>query len=423
MGAHSNMALLLSRSLIVSLKRHATLNGSVHCCIETSGADGLWTSHLHACIGWKDDASCPFCGEADEDLRHVLYACDAWRAFRVQLTRHREWLHAQPPAVELCLHCPSDAPNLVVAVWPQLQLEACKIIQARDAGLDARGLRQTKCRAGDERAGSDAGKQTDEAKWAKPTQQHWQSCRPLDFNGNYPDAARQPKWMYTRSQWHRLSRYFTRVQRYIHQEAPKGCVAPGRVSCLEVYLSYLIENDMQRFETQIGSAANGDWLTTQVERFRAAITIWTKLAECCEIFPDRQTGGERMGWGGRFGIGQFQIVSTPILIPHLDAVHAWIETFPTLIQQTSTSDADQHAWRRIRVERENSQEILTRRSSSEWDHALPASRRRLRGKQEITRWMECANTADAWRQRIHAEMLLRHGRTDTLETLRALGIS
>ena len=107
-------------------------------------ADGVWTSSVHASIGWRADARCPFCAAPCEDIEHIVYTCPQWHSHRQKVRKWETWLSSQSNAVKRCFHCPRGAPPEVVADWPILQKEVSAIIASRDAELDALGIREEK---------------------------------------------------------------------------------------------------------------------------------------------------------------------------------------------------------------------------------------------------------------------------------------
>ena len=176
----------------------------------------------------------------------------------------------------------------------------------------------------------------------------------VPLHGRYPDGARSHKWMYSRAQWHQLGWYFTHVQVHAVEGGGDGHGVFPRVSTLEMYLSYLLMNGQGRFESQICEESRGGWLTTQVEKFRAAVVIWNWHASPVEVFPARQGTGDRTDWGARYGLGQFQVATAPLLIPRLAEVHAWIGTFQQQLSPSSLAPSP-HLWRQMSVGRRDSQ--------------------------------------------------------------------
>ena len=72
-------------------------------------ADGLWTHERKFKAQLVPDPMCPFCGKAPENVRHVLYECEAWMNERKRLGTpdFLEFVQTLPPANSECLWHPT----------------------------------------------------------------------------------------------------------------------------------------------------------------------------------------------------------------------------------------------------------------------------------------------------------------------------
>ena len=195
-----------------------------------------------------------------------------------------------------------------------------------------------------------------------------------------------------------------------------------RCSALELCVSYTLMNGGQRFESQVDEGARGGWITTQVEKLRAAIVIWQFHATDMRIFSARQGEAERSGWGARYGLPKFQLALAPILLPNWPQVRRWIEQIPITLNK-QPSQANQHAWRRLTLGERETQLGNTPRESSFSPEALTCRLKRLRMKTGIPRWMRCAQHDQAWRESTALKYGVRWGGSDVLDVMNRQGIS
>ena len=417
---------------------HANLRGAANCDIPTTVrlirkrdspaqqlctilADGTWSMKVQAAIGWRETPQCVFCEAPCEDMCHIWYSCRQWAPHRKLLAAHAEWMQSQAPATACCLLCPADVPQALKAQWPQLQAEAVAILRARDRAIDERGERWTRLKQQDRAEGKAMQPSKQEPHWHFPTEEQKRCCVPFPFKGTYPDQVREHRWPSSRAQWHRISWFFTKVRMF---KGPKSGGSPEfpRVSILEVYIAYLMATGWERYESQISYRGRGHWLTTQVERFRTALACWSYHATTVDLLPFRQTEGPHSDWGGRFGIGNFQMVRAPILLPGLDVVREWIHSIPSQVQQYARV-GEVHAWRRLAVGRPDSQLSIQELPGTLPTTSLPGLLHRVKTKTECPMWLHQAALDDTWRKQIARKLIPSLPTFEWLGWLRREGIS
>ena len=114
-----------------------------------------------------------------------------------------------------------------------------------------------------------------------------------------------------------------------------------------MYVSYVKWGGGLRFESQLPSRNKGHWLSTQLERFRAAVVSWNHLTGGPTIFADGQRQGEMSEWGGRLGLPRFQLAQIPIVIPFWDEARDWIDDMPQHVRKLQMAGPQKEAWRKV----------------------------------------------------------------------------
>ena len=76
---------------------------------------------------------------------------------------------------------------------------------------------------------------------------------------------------------------------------------------------YVLVSDQERFQSQVGDDERGDWLSTQLEKFRIAVLSWQARTDSPPLFPKRQNAGPFTDWHARFQLPQIQLCLSPVV--------------------------------------------------------------------------------------------------------------
>ena len=308
--------------------------------------DGIWSHWIRYKAGWEESGACPMCGGERGDVAHIIHECSRWKHLRKGLQSLAGWFNAQSLATRACLLCPTDCSPVIRRGWVALQLEALSILG--EWGRQARLVVIPKSKS-DSGVPEDQPRDIASATWA-PLQQHWfANSQRYDFELCSCRTRGKRQWMYSIPQWQRLCLYMSQV-RVVTEDVPDL-----HLSVLEVYVSYVIWGDGQRFESQLPTGNRGHWLSTQLEPFREALLSWNHITMSPPLFPEGQRQGEQSGWGSRLSLPRFQLTLMPLLVPCLQAARQWINEMPRHIYGVREQCAPKEAWRRVPLGREDSQ--------------------------------------------------------------------
>ena len=376
--------------LHLAQQQHPNLTGCTDICVETSTklwkkghcshpatlaalmCDGIWTTYIRFRAGWVSSPQCPFCGEKEEDIEHVIHKCSAWQKHRVVLAAHAPWFEDQEASTRACLLCPMNAPPHLKKIWGTLQLETVGILQVRECSLrtdhqDALGPRQP------ERITPPQ----DEPLWRPLEMKDMASSKPFIFELRPCFTRGKHKWMYSIAQWQMINAYFADVR--VMQGDLSMC---PRCSVIEMYVSYVLWGKGQRFESQLPDANRGHWLSTQIERFRNAVVTWNHITEGPILFEAGQGVGHMTDWGGRLGLPKFQNAQVPIIVPLWAEARAWIDALPQHLHVLTHQGPAKEAWRRIPFGNPGTQMKIDQSLLVLPLHARTIPRLRMRFKQE-----------------------------------------
>ena len=163
---------------------------------------------------------------------------------RDHLKKYHDWFQQQKPAVRCCLLYPQGASSQLCALWPRLQQEAAQIVHRRQLWVVGKG--------GDD--GKDLGRphggleQANVDHWEMRLP-HFEDTVPFPFKlAHHHERGAQP-WQSSLQQWNRMNWFFSKV-RMLPDDSP----CQVRCSVLELYVSYVLCNGGERYESQIGDA-------------------------------------------------------------------------------------------------------------------------------------------------------------------------
>ena len=94
-------------------------------------ADGVWTQSRRQAAGWVLERRCPFCGEGDEDLHHLLYLCKEWSRYRHWTPQFEVQILERDPACKWCRLIDREAPPILKKNWRSYVLDCACILAAR----------------------------------------------------------------------------------------------------------------------------------------------------------------------------------------------------------------------------------------------------------------------------------------------------
>ena len=292
-GAHET-------SVSVSAKLLRSPNATCRAEVCAILADGVWTNRRKYKAGLREAPNCEACGDPNETIGHVLHECPAWATMRNHLRKYHDWFQQQKPATRCCLLCPQGASSQLCALWPRLQQEAAQIVHHRQLWVVGQGGVDDDNSLGRASDGL-AHESVDQWGLRLPT---FEETVPFPFRlAHHHERGPQP-WQSSLQQWNRLNWFFSRVRML-----PEDSACQVRCSVLELYVSYVLSNGDERYESQIGDAEKGGWLSTQLERFRIAVLSWQLRSHAPTLVAKKQTQEPFTDWHSRFHLPKMQLLS------------------------------------------------------------------------------------------------------------------
>eukprot|EP00971_Amphidinium_carterae_P264648 5249794-Amphidinium_carterae.1 len=127
--------------------------------------------------------------------------------------------------------------------------------------------------------------------------------KPLDLSLDFRLSTPGQVWQYSRGEFHRLTRFLALCR--VSDPPP-----PNMPYCLiaEVYMAFLAWTDGDRFTTMLTSAEAGDQFGMQLERFRCALHIASKILGCGVLVASQRKHCHCVAWTRRFGMPDMPII-------------------------------------------------------------------------------------------------------------------
>ena len=134
-----------------------------------------------------------------------------------------------------------------------------------------------------------------------------------------------------------------------------------------------------------------------------------------------RTRGERSGWGARYQIGNFQMTTAALAIPHLKESTRLDSDSPCYASRWKRLQTTNMHCESSRLGIPHSQLLSYPMAGGLPTHALLPPRQRLKSKSSIPRWQQSARRDELWRLEVSRERIPEH--VQITELLRAKGIS
>ena len=209
--------------------------------------DGLWTMAKKKQAGLVGDATCRACGEGKESVAHVWWECRAWAHLRTVGAQTTQAWQQLPRYAWKCLLCPSGMPEALCAAWPAIQKQCSLIWRERNrVGLRqgwvlSEGMKRSVKRVDASTLNEAPPAETHDPRACALTvasEAVLQASYAYPFALTYALSSPKNPWIYSRSQWHRLTHFASRL--HLPQKRDSHYVV--RPSVLELYLAYLHAN-------------------------------------------------------------------------------------------------------------------------------------------------------------------------------------
>ena len=228
----------------------------------------------------------------------------------------------------------------------------------------------------------------------------WSRARRLDFSCMGGRKVGNVAWTFTQRQWNRLQHYFSRV----YVPCPGDESGVPQVTVLELYISYVITNGMHRFHSGISAQANGEWLSSHLDRFLSAIQMFQGMVSQDDFVHGQGAPHTIEKWPTTH-LPPSPILRCKLLLPNWEQTR---QEMCRLARDVPPSDGTEppHAemWRRLSLGKPNSQNLDM---GSLPTHALIWSPlRRFAGKAKPTLWMQEIRDTRSYRASLRAHPVM-----------------
>ena len=254
-------------------------------------ADGVWTQCRRQAAGWVMERRCPFCGEGEEDLNHLLYLCKEWSRYRHWTPQFEVQVLERDPACKWCGLVDQNAPPNLKKNWRSFVLDCACILAARAR----HGAYPPHVPPGEKDKDRSSEKESHAER--SPGSLVGIGSRPLEFSMTFQLGGKQ-RWRYTREQWNRLGQ-FASLLRWPSESDKETCPFPAQ---LEFVLSYICVNGGFRFHSAIGHQQRGHWITTQIEQMTVAWGAFSVLTGAPLLVGNRGDRLPKADWGPSVGL-------------------------------------------------------------------------------------------------------------------------